>query len=212
MEDVVEEKFSREVYTFPRFVTSLSRGCVCESGRVRAPAAGRSSCSPSFCLSTAAAPAPPWLLHHRCCCCCSPLPVRPSPLGPSLSGPVQFLTLPSPPPPPGSSWAQDLLPDGPVDAVLGRNVTLKTLVKPVYTFIVWNFNDGTEQVHIATRTATGLNTNDMLYKDRVSVDPVTGSLTLTALRANESGDYSITIITQDGSTTTAEIKLRVLGE
>ncbi|XP_075907579.1 cell adhesion molecule CEACAM5 [Nelusetta ayraudi] len=110
----------------------------------------------------------------------------------------------------GSSWAQDLLPDGPVDAVLGRNVTLKTLVKPVYTFIVWNFNDGTEQVHIATRTETGLNTNDALYKDRVSVDPVTGSLTLTALRADESGDYSITIIKEDGSTLTAEIKLRVL--
>lgn len=32
---VEEEKFSREVYTFPRFVTLLSRGCVCESGRVR---------------------------------------------------------------------------------------------------------------------------------------------------------------------------------
>lgn len=99
-----------------------------------------------------------------------------------------------------------------MDAVLGRNVTLKTLVKPVYTFIVWNFNDGTEQVHIATQTEKGLNTNDALYKDRVSVDPVTGSLTLTALRANESGDYSINIITEDGSTRTAEIKMRVLGE
>lgn len=110
----------------------------------------------------------------------------------------------------GSSWAEELLPDGPVDAVLGRNVTLKTLlVKPVYTFIVWNFNDGTEQVNIGTQTATGLNANDA-YKDRVSVDPVTGSLTLTAVRADESGDYSITVITVDGTTRTAEIKLRVL--
>lgn len=97
--------------------------------------------------------------------------------------------------------------------MLGRNATLKTLlVNPLYTFIVWNFNDGTEQVNIATQTKTGLKVNEEVYKDRVSVDPVTGSLTMTAVRADESGDYSITIIAEDGSTRTAETKLRVLGE
>lgn len=100
-----------------------------------------------------------------------------------------------------------------MDAVLGRNVTLKTLlVNPVYTFIVWNFNDGATQVHIATQTQTGLNVNEDAYKDRVSIDRVTGYLTLTGLSLRDSGDYTINVITADGTTMTDEIKLRVLGE
>lgn len=100
-----------------------------------------------------------------------------------------------------------------MDAVLGQNVTLKTLlVNPVYSFIVWNFNDGETQVNIVTQAATELNVNEEIYKDRVSVDKVNGHLTLTGLRATDSGDYSITVLKADASTDTAEIKLRVLGE
>lgn len=100
-----------------------------------------------------------------------------------------------------------------MDAVLGQNVTIKTLlVKPVYIVIVWNFNDGETQVSIATQTQEVLNVNEDLYKDRVSVDKTTGSLTLTGLRATDSGDYSINVVTADGTTYTGEIQLRVLGE
>lgn len=99
-----------------------------------------------------------------------------------------------------------------MEAVVGRNVTLKTLLdKPVYTFIVWNFNDGTEQNNIATQTKTGLKEKEG-YEGRVSIDPMTGSLTLVGLKPDDSGDYSITIITEDGTTRTAETKLQVLGE
>lgn len=99
-----------------------------------------------------------------------------------------------------------------MDVVLGKNVTLRTLlVKPNYAFIVWNYNDGDEQVHVATRTASGLNVNAP-YQGRVSIDPETGSLFLKAAMGEDSGDYSINVISVDGGTKTAEIKLRVLGE
>lgn len=97
--------------------------------------------------------------------------------------------------------------------MLGHNVTIKTLlVNPVYAFIVWNYNDGGKQVNVATQTKTELNVKEDIYKDRVSIDQVTGRLTLTELRATDSGDYSITVITEDGTTSTAEINVRVLGE
>lgn len=98
-----------------------------------------------------------------------------------------------------------------MNSIMGRNVTLETLLdKPVYLFIVWNFNDGTEK-NIATQTQSGLKVKEA-YEGRVSIDSVTGSLTLMGLKPEDDGDYSITIIAADGTTRTAEIALRVLGE
>lgn len=95
---------------------------------------------------------------------------------------------------------------------MGKNVTLKTLVdKPVYAFIIWNFNDGSEQIHVATMSPTGLKVNTP-YEGRVSIDKNNGNLFLGALKSDDSGDYSISIISSDGTTKTSEIKLRVLGE
>lgn len=97
-----------------------------------------------------------------------------------------------------------------MDAVLGRNVTLTTLLdKPKYLFIIWNFNDGNEQVNVATQSTTGLTVNPQ-YQGRVSVDANSGSLFLQAVKASDSGDYSITVLDED--TRTGDIKLRVLGE
>lgn len=99
-----------------------------------------------------------------------------------------------------------------MEAIVGRNVTLKTLLdKPVYSFIVWNFNDGSEQTNIATLTKSSLKAREG-YEGRASIDSVTGSLSLTGLKPDDSGDYSISIISEDGTTRTAEIKLLVLGE
>lgn len=101
---------------------------------------------------------------------------------------------------------------GPVDVVLGQNVTLTTLLnKPEYMFIIWNFNNGKEQVHAATLTRSELKVSD-LFRGRVAIDGATGSLTLGAARSADSGDYNINIITMAGDTRTAEITLRVLGE
>lgn len=97
--------------------------------------------------------------------------------------------------------------------MLGQNVSLNTLlVNPEYMVIVWNFNNGETQVSIATQAQTFLTVNEDLYKDRVSVDTITGRLTLTGLRATDSGDYSINVVMVDGTTSTDEIQLRVLGE
>lgn len=128
-----------------------------------------------------------------------------------LGPPADLLSLPLVPA--GCCAGQELLPPGPVDAVAGGNVTLRTLVTdPAFAFITWSFNNGSEQIFVATLPkSAALNTNEQ-YKGRVSVDPRSGSLTLAGVQSADSGDYSISIITTDGTTATAEIKLRVLGE
>lgn len=97
-----------------------------------------------------------------------------------------------------------------MDVVLGRNVTLKTLLdKSNYLFIIWNFNDGKGQVNVATQSTSGLEVSSH-YQGRVSLDATNGNLFLQAVQANDTGDYSITVL-GDG-TKTGEIQLRVLGE
>ncbi|KAK5910670.1 hypothetical protein CgunFtcFv8_004912 [Champsocephalus gunnari] len=110
----------------------------------------------------------------------------------------------------GCCAGQNVLPDGPVDAILGKSVTLKTLVdKPVYVFIIWNHNDGSEQTHVATASPSGVKVNDP-YTGRVTVNQTNGYLHLEGLLASDNGDYSINIIANDGTTITGEIHLRVL--
>ncbi|CAF93841.1 unnamed protein product, partial [Tetraodon nigroviridis] len=110
----------------------------------------------------------------------------------------------------GWCGAQHILPEGPVDVLLGGNATLTTLLdKPEYQFIIWNFNNGDEQVHVATLTRSNLKVNAP-YRDRVAIDGATGNLFLKETKSADSGDYSITVLTVNGDTTTAEIKLRVL--
>ncbi|XP_028296744.1 carcinoembryonic antigen-related cell adhesion molecule 5 [Gouania willdenowi] len=107
----------------------------------------------------------------------------------------------------------NILPSGPVDVVLGRNVTLQTVVGNLGTdFIVitWSYSDGHDLDPIATATPTGMkNVNDR-YVGRVTINVTNGYLTLSALRAEDSGDYSISIIPQSFTPLTGEIKVRVL--
>ncbi|XP_029977105.1 V-set and immunoglobulin domain-containing protein 10-like [Salarias fasciatus] len=109
--------------------------------------------------------------------------------------------------------AASVLPDGPVDAVLGRNVTLETLLRdPQYAFIVWSFSDDSDPEPVATVGGSGSTTYTVSdpYKDRVSVNRTNGFLTLRGLRSADSGDYSINVIGADGVTRTGGVKLRVL--
>ncbi|KAK1879851.1 Carcinoembryonic antigen-related cell adhesion molecule 20 [Dissostichus eleginoides] len=110
----------------------------------------------------------------------------------------------------GCCAGQGVLPDGPVDAVLGKSVTLKTLVDiPEYVAISWIHNDGTEATNVATALGDGsFNVNDP-YKGRVTMNITNGNLHLEGLLASDNGDYTITIIAQ-GGTTTGDIHLRVL--
>ncbi|CAN9503578.1 unnamed protein product [Ophioblennius macclurei] len=111
----------------------------------------------------------------------------------------------------GRAVANSVLPEGPVDAVLGKNVTLKTLLKePVYSFIIWNYSDGTESVHVATAVPVGDGKVNEPYLGRVVLDKTKGDLTLIGLRSTDTGDYSINVVDAAGTTQTGEIKLRVL--
>ncbi|XP_049607757.1 carcinoembryonic antigen-related cell adhesion molecule 5 [Syngnathus scovelli] len=112
-----------------------------------------------------------------------------------------------------SEWqrleARDILPQGPVDAVVGKNVTLGTLLEsPKYSFIIWNFNDGRHQIHVATLGAQGLKVN-VPFQGRASVDAKSGALLLSALTTADSGNFSVIILSEEGDTETAEIQLRV---
>ncbi|KAM9339789.1 cell adhesion molecule CEACAM5-like [Symphorus nematophorus] len=110
----------------------------------------------------------------------------------------------------GCCAGQDILPEGPVDAILGRNVTLTTLIgNNDFDFVIWNFNDGKEQIHIATQTTSSLKVNAP-YEGRVSINKTNGYLTLGPLKSEDSGDYSINVLSDSGATKTGEIKLRVL--
>lgn len=99
-----------------------------------------------------------------------------------------------------------------MDATLGSDVVLKTLLtNPEYAFMIWSFSDGTDQVNIATQGQTALKVNSR-YESRVSVNATDGYLTLRKLTREDNGDYSLTVVSADGTTSTGEIKLRVLGE
>ncbi|XP_030597353.1 carcinoembryonic antigen-related cell adhesion molecule 1-like [Archocentrus centrarchus] len=110
----------------------------------------------------------------------------------------------------GCCGAQEILPEGPVDALLGGTVTLKTLFNnQQYTVIIWNFNNGVREINIATVTAASVRVNTP-YQGRVSVNSTNGFLTLASLTAADSGSYSISVVLPDGSTLPGEIKLRVV--
>ncbi|CAJ1082894.1 carcinoembryonic antigen-related cell adhesion molecule 5-like isoform X2 [Xyrichtys novacula] len=110
----------------------------------------------------------------------------------------------------GCCAGEDILPEGPLDVVLGKNLTVPTLLKnPTYSFIVWNFNNGGHQIHVITIGSEGLSVNTP-YEGRVAIDPTNGFLTLTAVKSEDSGDYSINVISSSGATKTEEIAVRVL--
>ncbi|KAM9738612.1 cell adhesion molecule CEACAM5 [Menidia menidia] len=108
----------------------------------------------------------------------------------------------------GYCAGKDVLPDGPLDAALGQNVTLKILVpKEDDDVIVWNFSDGSEQIIVASLRSSGVKVGNG-YEGRVSVDVKTGYLTLSGLKSEDSGDYSINIVGKE--VLTGEVKVRVL--
>ncbi|XP_029370009.1 carcinoembryonic antigen-related cell adhesion molecule 1 [Echeneis naucrates] len=111
----------------------------------------------------------------------------------------------------GCSRGQDpILPEGPINAEVGKNVTLATLlVNPKYSFITWNYNSGSDTTNVATLGPKALKVGD-LYVGRASINRSTGALTLMGLKPEDSGDYSISILAEDSTTKTGEIKLQVM--
>ncbi|XP_017291671.1 carcinoembryonic antigen-related cell adhesion molecule 5-like [Kryptolebias marmoratus] len=111
---------------------------------------------------------------------------------------------------PGLCAGTSVLPSGPVDVLLGQNVTLNILV-PIKEgdIIIWNYSDGTDTNNVGSLRPGGPQIGDS-YKTRASIDPKTGFLTLTSVKNEDSGDYSINILQSSGGILTGEIKVRVL--
>ncbi|XP_056154179.1 carcinoembryonic antigen-related cell adhesion molecule 20 [Lampris incognitus] len=111
----------------------------------------------------------------------------------------------------GRCAGQDALPDGPVDAVLGKNVTFHTIVEATDKFLTisWTFNGGTDLVPVVTVAPGGMTFGDG-YEGRVRVNNTTGVLILGPLKATDSGDYSVSMVNMKGATKTGETTLRVL--
>ncbi|KAM4538882.1 uncharacterized protein PAE49_019880 [Odontesthes bonariensis] len=108
----------------------------------------------------------------------------------------------------GCYAGQDILPKGPVEAILKKNVTLKVLAeKKSNDTIIWYFRDRDAWINIATLHQTKLEMSDR-YKGRAAINSSNGYLTLSYLTRKDSGDYSITIIRD--VVITGEITLIVL--
>lgn len=112
----------------------------------------------------------------------------------------------------GHCAGQDLLPDGPVEAIVKKNVTLETLVDLTenFTKFAWSFQRGSELVPIITITPTG-DTVAQSYQGRVLVNRTNGFLTLIKVEARDRGYYYATMQTSE-LVKTGETMLRVLGE
>ncbi|KAM9738613.1 uncharacterized protein ACNS7B_013887 [Menidia menidia] len=102
---------------------------------------------------------------------------------------------------------QDVLPKGTVEGILMGDVTLKVLTeKKRGDSIIWYFRVGERWNNIATLRQTEWEISD-LYKGRASIDTSNGYLTLSSLRCEDSGDYSVSVIRD--VVLTGEISLRV---
>ncbi|XP_072227242.1 cell adhesion molecule CEACAM5-like [Leuresthes tenuis] len=109
----------------------------------------------------------------------------------------------------GFCVGQDVLPEGPLDAGVGQNVTVKLLIeKQERDDVIWNFSDGVEQINVASFRGSKLQVAAP-YTGRASIDGKTGDLTLTNLQSKDSGDYSVTVLADTGIKT-GEVKVRVL--
>lgn len=102
-----------------------------------------------------------------------------------------------------------------MDAVLGKNVTFKTLIDPKDEFsaIAWFFNNRSDLMRVVTmsRTWETVVVVSEGYQGRVALNRTNGFLTLGPLGPKDNGDYYVNIFTAKG-VKTGETKLRVLGE
>lgn len=112
----------------------------------------------------------------------------------------------------GCCVGQDLLPEGPVEASLRKNVTLKTLVdlKDDFITFTWFFDRGSRLVPIVTVTPAEETVAED-YQGRVHVNQTNGFLTLGPLKTSDRGYYIATMVTS-ATKTTGQTMLRVLGE
>ncbi|XP_036931273.1 carcinoembryonic antigen-related cell adhesion molecule 5-like [Acanthopagrus latus] len=106
----------------------------------------------------------------------------------------------------GLSHGDGVLPDG-LTAAVGETVKFTTTVTPPETpflVVTWSFSD----VNIIT-SQTAINITDPAYTDRITLFPTTGSLELRDLTLNDTGDYTVTIISNAGAAQKGNCRLVV---
>ncbi|KAM4724969.1 cell adhesion molecule CEACAM20 [Anableps anableps] len=106
----------------------------------------------------------------------------------------------------GCCVGSDILPKGPVDVILGNNVTLNVLrVKQPGDIMVWS----TQRGSIITLRPNTVIVNEA-YTGRASINTTNGYLTLKSLKLEDTGDYILNILPEAGEGITREITVRVL--
>ncbi|XP_068179782.1 hemicentin-1-like [Antennarius striatus] len=104
-------------------------------------------------------------------------------------------------------YGTGILPDS-LRGTVGGSVIFKTSVTPTtepFLVLTWSFN-GT--INVITSTSSDLVGNG--YENRVTLDKTTGSLVLSNLTENDSGEYELIIIPNGASQIQGTTKLEVL--
>lgn len=107
----------------------------------------------------------------------------------------------------GLCYGAGILPDS-LRGTVGGSVIFKTSVTPTtepFLVLTWSFN-GT--INVITSTSSDLVGNG--YENRVTLDKTTGSLVLSNLTENDSGEYELIIIPNGASQIQGTTKLEVL--
>ncbi|XP_030250461.1 carcinoembryonic antigen-related cell adhesion molecule 5-like [Sparus aurata] len=106
----------------------------------------------------------------------------------------------------GLSHGDGVLPDS-LTAAVGETVTFTTTVTPPempFLVVTWSFSD----VNIIM-SQTAINITDPAYPDRITLFPSTGSLELRDLTLNDTGEYTVTIISNAGAALKGNCRLVV---
>ncbi|KAK0139782.1 Carcinoembryonic antigen-related cell adhesion molecule 1 [Merluccius polli] len=108
----------------------------------------------------------------------------------------------------GVCVGESILPTGPLSGAVGGAVKFSTKLEPAtrpFITVGWNFNE----VNFITYTSTGRDFVDPLYANRVTVDRTTGSMELRGLALVDSGEYVLSITTDEGQQKMGTIVLNV---
>ena len=106
---------------------------------------------------------------------------------------------------------ESILPTGPLSGAVGGAVKFSTKLEPAtrpFITVGWSFNE----VNFITYTSTGRDFVDPLYANRVTVDRTTGSMELRGLALVDSGEYALSITTDEGQQKIGTIVLNVYGK
>ncbi|XP_077577891.1 cell adhesion molecule CEACAM20-like [Stigmatopora nigra] len=111
----------------------------------------------------------------------------------------------------GFTAGSGVLPDGPLIGAVGGSVKFNTTVTPTtkpFIAVTWTIIIEKEEIPIIT--ATTINVTNSNFKDRIIFFTQTGSLELSKLALNDSGEYRVVIITNSGNQLSGTTTLQTL--